>query len=136
VTPDEAWRQLLELVEQSTSGGEDRSEPQLRWLRSNRLALLGRWQVQARFVIEPGKYSIYFERYGADIGHQNFELPPGAGSPKQTVWTMQLEVSDSEAFWRFSNGQTLKSPDLAQRLIRRLREFHDEYGMSIIAPGY
>jgi hypothetical protein len=135
ITPNDAWQELLGLVER---GGMEATEttPQIRWLRPNRLVLLDRWQVQARFVAEPGKYSIYLERFGAELGDFNFESTPHSGEPKRTVLTMLLESSNNEAFWRFSDGQTVKSPVLARRIIDRLRRFHDEYGMAIIAPGY
>jgi hypothetical protein len=136
MTQDEIWHQLLKLVEESVPKRDVNHQPQVLWQRPNRLVQLGRWQVQARFVAESGKYSIYFERYGADIGDQNFELPPGAGTPKRTARTMILEVSDGEPFWRFSDGQTLDSADLARRVLARLSDFEQEYGLSVIAPGY
>jgi hypothetical protein len=49
---------------------------------------------------------------------------------------MILEVSDGEPFWRFSDGQTLDSADLARRVLARLSDFEQEYGLSVIAPGY
>lgn len=113
--------------------------PQKKNAYQDRLRLYGHQTtltVQARFASESGKYSIYFERFGADIGEQNFELPPGHRSPKHMVWTMQLELSNGEAFWRLADGQTLKSPVLARRVVGRLREFHDEYGISFTFPGY
>jgi hypothetical protein len=61
---DQAWLQLLKLVEESVSKRDAHVQPQILWQRPNRLVQLGRWQVQARFVAELGKYSIYFERYG------------------------------------------------------------------------
>ena len=136
MTQDQAWLQLLKLVEESVPKRDAHVQPQILWQRPNRLVQLGRWQVQARFVAESGKYSIYFERYGAEIGDQNFELPPGAGAPKRTAWTMLLEISGGEPFWRFSDGQTLNSADLARRALARLNEFEHEFGMSVIAPGY
>jgi hypothetical protein len=136
MTPNEAWQELLNLVEGGASDVASRTTLQLRWLRPNRLFFSKRWQVQARFSAEPGKYSIYLERFGAELGDVNFELTPYSGEPKVTVWTMQLELSNAEAFWRFSDGQTLKSPELAHRIIDRLQRFHDEYGIAIIAPGY
>jgi len=136
MTQDEIWRQLLKLVEESVPNRDAHAQPQISWQRPNRLVLLGQWQVQARFVVESGKHSIYFERYAAEIGDQNFELPPGAGTPKRTAWTMLLEISGGEPFWRFSDGQTLNSADLARRVLARLNDFQHEYGLSVIAPGY
>jgi hypothetical protein len=137
MTPEQAWHQLLEIVEQSVprrdGGGQPRK--QIQWLRSNGLVLSGQWPVQARFVAELGKYSIYFERFGADIGNQNFELPPGFGSPKTIAWTMLLEISGEEAFWRFSDGRILTSTDLARRVLDRVPDFQREYAMSVIAPA-
>jgi hypothetical protein len=49
---------------------------------------------------------------------------------------MLLEISGGEPFWRFSDGQTLNSEDLARRALARLNEFEHEFGMSVIAPGY
>ena len=138
MTPEQAWHQLLEIVEQSVPRRDGRGQPrkQIQWLRSNRLVLSGQWTVQARFVAEVGKYSIHFERFGADMSNQNFELPPGFGSPKTIVWTMLLEISGGEAFWRFSDGRTLTSRDLAQRVLGRLPDFQNEYAMSVIVPAY
>jgi hypothetical protein len=48
MTPDQAWQQFLELAEQSVPTGEELRQPQLKWLRSNRMVLLGRWQVQGK----------------------------------------------------------------------------------------
>lgn len=135
MTPEQAWHQLLEIVEQSVSkldGG--RLQTQIQWLRSNRLVLSGPWPVEARFVAEIGKYSIYFERFGADVGDQNFELPTGISSPKTIAWTMLLEISNGQPFWRFSDGQSFTSTNLARRALARLRDFRSEYAMSIFAP--
>jgi len=49
---------------------------------------------------------------------------------------MLLELSAGEVFWRFSDGQTLKSDVLARRVIDRLPRFHDEYGISVITPNF
>lgn len=136
MTQDEVWPQLLKLVEDSVPKRDAHVQPQVLWQRPNRLVLLGQWQVQARFVAESGKYSIYFERYGAEIGDQNFELPPGAATPKRTAWTMLLEISGGEPFWRFSDGRTLNSANLARRVLTQLNDFEHEYGLSVIAPGY
>ena|GEM_PF-5968367 len=136
MTQEQAWQELLESVERSVPTQEATRQPRLQWSRSNRLVLSGQWPVQARFVAELGKYSIYFERFGADVGDQNIELPPGTNSLKTTVWTMLLEISGGEAFWRFSDGQTLKSAEVAKRAIARLPEFQAKYAMSAIAPGY
>jgi hypothetical protein len=128
MTADQAWEQLLELVEQSVP--KEQGQPQLKWMRPDRLVLLGRWQVEARFTTEPGLYKIYFERFGPELGEQNYDPLPG---PKQTLWAMQLEVSSNgEAFWRFRDGTVLKSLELARRVRRRLEEFHHEYGMSVV----
>lgn len=54
MTHSEVWQKLLDLVEQSLPKSEEKTQPQLRWLRPNRLVLLDRWQVQARFVPSPG----------------------------------------------------------------------------------
>jgi hypothetical protein len=136
MTQDEVWRQLLKLVEERVPERDANVQPQISWQRPNRLVLIGQWQVQARFVAESGKYSIYFERYGAEIGDQNFELPPGAGTTKRSAWTMLLEISGGEPFWRFSDGQTLNSADLARRVQARLIDFEREYALSVKAPGY
>jgi hypothetical protein len=136
MTPDEVWRQFLTIVEESVPKRDAHVQTQILWQRPNRLVLLGKWQVQARFVAELGKYSIYFERYGAEIGHQIFELPPGAGVTKRTAWTMLLDISGGELFWRFSDGQTLNSTDLVRRVLVRLNDFEHEYGLSVIAPGH
>jgi hypothetical protein len=97
---------------------------------------LGHWQLQARFVAEGEKHSIHFERFGADRGDANFEPTPNSGNPKGTVLTMQAEMSNGEAFWRISDGQTLNPAKLVRRIVNRLQTFRDKYGMSIIAPSY
>lgn len=136
MTAERAWQELLETVEKRVPKQTGSGQPRLQWSRSNRLILTGQSPVQAPFVAEPGRYSIYFERFGADIGNSNFELPPGTGSLKTTVVTMLLEISNGEVFWRFPDGQTLRSAEVARRIIARLREFQIEYAMSVIAPGY
>ncbi len=133
-TPNDAWLELLSLVEQGASEVAAGATPQLRWVRPTRRGLLARWQVQARFVAEPGKYSIYMERFGAELGNFNFEPTPNSGEPKRTVLPMLLELSHGEAFWRFSDGQTIKSLELAGKIVDSLRRFYDEYRMSIVAP--
>jgi dGTPase len=55
----------------------------------------GQCRVEARFVAESRKYSIYFERFGWSLGDQNFELPPGSRGPKTTAWTMLFGASKS-----------------------------------------
>jgi hypothetical protein len=136
MTVEQAWQELLEAVEHAVSKDIGSGQPRLQWSRSHRLILTGQWPVQAHFVAELGKYSIYFERFAADVGTQNFELPPGSGNPKTAAVTMLLEISGGEAFWRFSDGQTLKSVEVARRIIARLPEFQREYAMSVITPRF
>ena len=75
-----------------------------RWVAPNRATFFKTWQVQARFVQETERYSIYFERFGAELGLVNYEPIPGSGEPKRTVLTMLLEISGGEAFWRLADG--------------------------------
>jgi hypothetical protein len=105
------------------------------WVRPNRVVFSKRWQAQARFVHEPGRCSVFFERYGAEMGRVNYESVPGSGQPKQIVVTMIPDLSGGETFWRLCDGQTLKPIVLVMRLINRLPSFHDDYGMSILIPG-
>jgi hypothetical protein len=135
MTVEQSWHQLLEILEQSVPK-RDGGQPAINWLRPNRLVLSGKLPVQARFAAENGKYSIYFERFGADLGNQNFDPSSVYDSPKTIVWTMLLEISGGEAFWRFSDGRTIKSTELARRVLARLPEFQREYAMSVVAPGY
>jgi hypothetical protein len=123
--PEKAWEELLQIMKQSAPkpGTAGRSQNQIQWLRPNRLAMSGRWLVQVRFVAEPGKNRVYFERLGVELGDQNSELCPGSRSPKTTAWTMLLEVGNGHAFWRFSDDQTLTSAELARRVVARLPEF-------------
>ena len=135
---EQAWNELLQITEESVSkrvqvGGP---ENEIRWLRPNRLVMLGKWTVQARFVAERGKFSIYFERFGAELGDQNFDLPPGSGSVKTTVWTVLLEINKGQVFWRFSDGQILASAEVARRVLTRIPNFQREYATSVLAPGY
>jgi hypothetical protein len=138
MTGEQAWDELLQITEQTVAkrvqlGG---SESEIRWLRPNRLVMSGKCPVQARFAAEPGKFSIYFERFGAELGDQNFDLPPGSGSIKTTVWTALLEISNGQAFWRFSDGQMLASAEVARRVLSRVPNFQREYATSLLAPGY
>ncbi|HEX3660317.1 MAG TPA: hypothetical protein VHU89_02735 [Acidobacteriaceae bacterium] len=127
MTPKQAWDDLLELVRQAASVTPQDDRGRFQWMSSNRLILIGRYQVQARFVAEPNKYAVFFGRFGEEIGDQNFEQIPGTGERHQKVWTAELEISGGEAFWRFSDGTTLKSEVFGQRAIAKLREFYDEY---------
>jgi hypothetical protein len=131
----QAYMELLDLVAQSLPKDTPSGAGHFSWVRPNRVVFSDRWQVQARFVQEPGRCSVFFERFGAEMGHVNYEPIPGTGKPKQTVVTMIPDLHGREAFWRLSDGQTLKTDVLARRLIERLLSFHDDYGMSIIAPG-
>jgi hypothetical protein len=123
----DAWTELLDSAKHRTS----QMPENFRWVAPNRAAFFKTWQVQVRFVQETQRYSIYFERFGAELGDVNYEPVPGSGEPKRTVLTMMLEISGGEAFWRFADGQTLKSEVLARRVIDRLPSFHDEYGRSV-----
>lgn len=134
MTQEQAWSELLELVSQAASSTPQDDRGRIQWMRSNRLVLIGRYQVQARFVAETNKYAIFFGRFGEDIGDQNFEHIPGTGNPRQRVWTMELEISNNEAFWRFGDGRTLKSDALARQVIVKMRDFYDEYSTSLVLP--
>jgi hypothetical protein len=138
MTAKQAWNELLQITEQSVSKRVELGGPEneIRWLRPNRLVMSGKWPVQARFVAEPGKFSIYFERFGAEPGDQNFDLPPGSGSVKTTVWTVLLEINNGQVFWRFSDGQMLASAEVARRVLSRIQNFQREYATSVLAPGY
>jgi hypothetical protein len=107
-----------------------------RWVAPNRLAFLKTWQVQARFVQEPHRYSIFLERFGAELGNINYEPTPGSGEPKQTVLTMHLEISGGAAFWRLADTRIVKSDVLARWVIDRLPLFHDEYGRAATRIGF
>ena len=128
----DAWDQLLNTVKESV--------PQLpghfRWVSPNRLAYLNTWQVQARFVQDPHRHSIFLERFGAELGDVNYEPTPGSGEPKQIVLTMILEISSGEAFWRLADTRTVKSDVLARWVVDRLPAFHDEYGRAATGIGF
>ena len=128
----DAWSQLLNTVKEAV--------PQLpgnfRWVSPNRLAFLNTWQVQARFVQESHRHSIFLERFGAELGSVNYEPTPGSGEPKQIVLTMLLEMSGGEAFWRLADTRTVKSDVLARWVIDRLPVFHDEYGRAVTGIGF
>ena len=130
-----AWSELLDAVKNAVPQEIKLPYESFKWVPPNRVLLSRKWQVQARFTREPHRYSIFFERLGAELGRVNYEPTPWSGEPKQTVWTMLLELSAGEVFWRFSDGQTLKSDVLARRVIGRLPRFHDEYGMRLITPN-
>jgi hypothetical protein len=127
-----AWLELLDAVKSAVPQATEN----FRWVPPNRVAFFKRWQVQARFVPEPHRYSIFFERFGAELGHVNYEPTPGSGEPKQTVLTILLEISGAEAFWRLADARTLKSEVLARWVIDRLPSFHDEYGRAVSAIGF
>jgi hypothetical protein len=124
---EQAWIELLEAAKTRVS----QMPENFRWVAPNRVAFFNTRQVQARFVQEPHRYSIFFERFGAELGHFNYEPIPGSGEPKQTIVTILAEISEGETFWRLADGQTLKSDVLARRVIDRLPSFHDEYGRSV-----
>lgn len=126
-----AWGELLDAVKNAVPQPSEN----FRWLAPNRVAFLKRWQVQARFVKEPHRSSIHFERFGAELGHVNYEPTPGADEPKHTVLTMLVEISNGETFWRLADGRTIKSDALAQWVIERLPLFHDEYGNAALGLG-
>lgn len=128
----EAWTELLTAVKECVS----QMPENFKWVGPNRVVFLKTWQVQARFVQELQRYSVFFERFGAEMGHVNYEPIPGTGEPKQSVVTMLLELSGTEAFWRLADGQTLKSDVLARRVIDRLPSFHDEYGRAVSNIGF
>jgi hypothetical protein len=133
MTEDMAWQQLLDLIEAEVAK-VTAPVTRLSWLRSNRVLLSGRWQVQARLAKEGPKYAVYFERFGAENGFQNVDLLPWETS-KRTVWTMLLEMGNTGgAFWRFSATQVITSPALARRIINRLQDFHEEFGRSFLDP--
>lgn len=138
MTAEQAWDELLQITERSVSkrvqlGG---LENEIRWFRPNRLVMSGKWPVQARFVAEPGKFAIYFEPFGAELGDQNFDLPPGFGSVKTAVWTALLEINNGQVLWRFSDGHMLASAEVARRVLSRIPNFQREYATSVLAPGY
>ena len=120
----DAWNELLNAVRDAVPQVSEN----VRWVPPNRVAFFKTWRVQARFVQEPQCHSIFFERFGAELGHVNYEPIPGSGEPKQTAVTMLLDISGGEAFWRLPDGQTLKSDVLARRVIDRLPSFHNDYG--------
>ena len=126
-----AWVELLDTVKNAVPQPSEN----FRWLAPNRVAFLKRWQVQARFVKEPHRSSVHFERFGAELGHVNYEPTPGVDEPKHTVLTMLVEISNGEAFWRLADGRTIKSDALAQWVIERLPLFHEEYGNAALGLG-
>lgn len=127
-----AWLELLDTVKSAVP----QSIENFRWLAPNRIAFFKRWQVQARFVEETHSYSISFERFGAELGHVNYEPTPGSDEPKHTVLTMLLEIGDGEAFWRLADTRIVKSDVLARWVIERLPLFHDEYGKAALGLGF
>jgi hypothetical protein len=128
MTANQEWERLLELVEQSVPKGEGRGRPQLKWGPPNRLVLLDRCDVQARFSAQSAKYSIYFEGFGTNFGPQSVDEPP-----EPEVWTIEAEQRNEETFWRLPDGQVQKSPDLAKEVVARLQIFHDACRKSEIA---
>ena len=132
MTPEEVWKDLLEIVSRISATTPQDGRGRVQWMRSNRLVLIGTYQVQARFAAEDNKYAVFFGRFGEDIGEQNFDQIPGTGEPRQKAWTMELEISNGEPFWRFADGRTLKSEALARQVIKRLQTFYDEYSTSVV----
>ncbi len=83
MTAEQAWDELLQITGQSVPkrvqlGG---SESEIRWLRPNRLAMSGKWPVQARFVAILRTATTSFVRKTkatVPVGHQ-FSMPKIAG---------------------------------------------------------
>lgn len=129
MTQDQGWEELLQLVKEATLKNGERGQSQYRWLPPNRIVYGDRWQVQCNLSSVAGKYFIRMERFVAAAGTQNIGL---RDRDRSMLLKMTLEVSSGEAFWLFTTGTTVKSADLARRILKQLQDFHDEYRLSII----
>jgi hypothetical protein len=49
---------------------------------------------------------------------------------------MTLEESDGEAVWRLSEDPVLSSSQLARRIVGQVKEFGEQYGISLLTGRY
>jgi hypothetical protein len=127
----EAWHKLQDLVRALVP--KEAGVPQLRWIESGRLALLGEWQVQARFTAEKQQYEVHFERFGAELGKSNFEPTPGLAVRRSEVWKLEPVNGEIDVFWRIGDGPEIKQPNsLATRIVDRLKDFYQEYKLAAL----
>jgi len=129
-----AWHELQDLVKSAASTRMEKggAEEQFRWNPAGTLVLIGQWQVQARFLVESANYEIRFERFGAELGAQNFELPPGPPILETEIWRLRPEAGQTDLFWRVNGVQVLSGKDLAKRVVDHLRDYYDKYRLAAV----
>jgi hypothetical protein len=127
----DAWLQLQQVVEAQTRTNSAPETPRLRW-SPGRLALIGTWQVEARFVERSGAYEVLFDRFGAQLGSVNFELPPGARVVPPDIWRLQPIDGTTQTFWRINDGQDLLAERLAMRIVEHLKDFYQTYRLAAV----
>lgn len=126
-----AWHELLELVKNAAEArlATGKSQEQLRWIPTGTLAFIGQWQVQARFVGDSGNYKICFERFGTQLGAQNFDGPPVL---RTEIWQLRPERGETNLFWRVNGVQVLSGNDLVSRVVQYLQDYYDKYRLAAI----
>jgi hypothetical protein len=129
-----AWHELLELVKNAAEARlvPGKSQEQLRWISAGTLALMGQWQVQARFLAESGNYEIRFERFGAQLGASNFEFSPGTQLLGSEIWRLVPEKGITDFFWRVNGAQVLSGKDLAKQVVEYLPDYYHKYRLAAI----
>jgi hypothetical protein len=131
-TPGQAWQKLKDLVKAEAEGHPFQAgQTQLRWVASGRLVLVGPWQVEAWMVEQSGRFQIRFDRFGAQLGSVNFELPPGRAIIGAEVWDLKFVEGEREVFWRL-NGQHLSPDRLARKVVDNLNRYYDAYRLSAV----
>lgn len=132
-TPSEAWQKLRDLVKAEAEAHPSQvGQTQLKWVASGRLVLMGPWQVEARMVEQSGRFQICFDRFGAQMGSVNFELPHGHAVIGAEVWDLKFVQGEREVFWRL-NGQHLSPDRLARKVVDNLIRYYEAYRLSAVA---
>jgi hypothetical protein len=127
----EAWAQLQRLVEEEVkeTSAPKPGEPRLQW-STGCLFLMGTWQVEARFDNRSG-FLVRFDRFAAQLGQANFELPPGASAVPPETWKLQPVQGKTKVFLRYE-AQDLPPELLAPRIVQQLKNHYEKYRTAAI----
>lgn len=122
----QAWEQLQALVKAEAENWKGAQQPSFHWSRNGRLALMGTWQVEAAFV-EGGRdcFLIQFDRFGAQLGTANCELPLGVKTIELEVWRLEFISGSTTPFWQL-RGQALSPERLARKIVEYLTEYYEK----------
>jgi len=126
-----SWKELQELVESQAKDEKFvAGQPRFQFT-AGKLCLIGMWQVEGRFE-ERGGHKIIFDRFGTQLGAQNFEMPePGVRLPSPEVWNLTPVEGLSRVFWRF-RAQDLSVEVLANRIMQQLKDFYEQYKLAAV----